>query len=95
MVEGLASETRLDGLVSLWNSSNGEVEKLKVESPRRSLVVRDGRVNDIINPCLGASSVVFELLRGDGRAWVGNWYPIHRLINIDHVAGGTGHILRA
>ena len=76
MVEVLASETRLDGPASLWNSSNGEVEKPKVESPRRSLVARDGRVNDIINPYLGPSSVVFELLRGDGRAWVGNWYLV-------------------
>ena len=64
-MEVLASETHLDGLVSLWNSSNGEVEKLKVESPRRSLVAHDGRVNDFINPCLGVSSAVFELLQGD------------------------------
>ena len=43
MVEVLASETRLDGPESLWNSSNGEVEKPQVESPRPSLVARDVR----------------------------------------------------
>jgi hypothetical protein len=70
----LASKIRLDGPASLRNSSNGEDEKLNVESPLRSLVTCDCGVNNVLDLCLGVSSVVFGLLRGNCRAWVGNRY---------------------